>query len=83
MRLSFPKELHAVCKPICLALGSDDKFLPKDSIEEFKNWVAQKAPSGSEVHVYPGAPHGEFTVILKHHIMITITELTIGVAVTI
>lgn len=26
----------------------------------------QKAPSGSEIHVYPGAPHGEFTVILKY-----------------
>lgn len=82
MGLCFPRELHAVCKPICLALGSDDKLLPKDSIEEFRNWIAQKAPPGSEAHVYPGAPHGESTVILKHHITI-IMDLIVGVLVTI
>ncbi|PWW78253.1 hypothetical protein C7212DRAFT_200449 [Tuber magnatum] len=65
MRLSLPKELYVVGKPICLALGSEDKLLPKNSIEESKNWIVQKAPSGSEIHVYPGAPHGEFTLILK------------------
>ena len=67
VKLSFPKELHVVSKPICLALGSNDKSLPKNSIKEFRNWIVQKAPSGSEIHVYPVAPHGELTVILKYY----------------
>ena len=67
MKISFPKELHAVSKPICLALGGNDKSFPKNSIKEFGNWIVHKAPSGSEIHVYPGAPHSESTVILKHY----------------
>ncbi|CUS14136.1 unnamed protein product [Tuber aestivum] len=65
LKLTFPEELHPVGKPICLALGSDDKFLSKNSIEEFKNWIGQKAPPGSEIHVYPGAPHGKLAPIPK------------------
>ncbi|KAG0129336.1 Alpha/Beta hydrolase protein [Tuber indicum] len=57
LKLSFPQELYAVQKPICLALGSEDELLPKDSIDLFKNWIMQGAPPGSDIHVYPGAPH--------------------------
>lgn len=83
MKLSFPKELHAVSKPICLALGGNDKLLPKNSIKEVRNWIVEKAPSGSEIHVCPGAPHGEPIVILEHFTIRTTKGLISSMVITI